>query len=414
MAAPAGPRRLMNADRMRRLDYWVGVPICFILTLLVRLRALPGIRQPPASRPRHVLLIELAEMGTTVLACPAIQRLQARHPGCLVYFLLFKQIEESVSVLDVIPPAHVLTIDASSFWTLLRDTVRFTRAARRFEIDTAINLEVFARFSTILSVVSGAATRVGFHRFAQEGLYTGDVLTHQVIYNPHLHTWQLLTTLVEALDAPRADLPLGKFPVETACTLPRLATDDFARRRIQDRVTSRQPAAAGKRWIVVNPNASSLIAVRKWPLDRYAALIERLLRDPRNACVITGTAAERDAAGVIVARVPNERLVDLTGETTLRDLIDLFNVSSLLITNDSGPAHFAALTDIPVLVFFGPETPRLYGPLSRRGTALYAHYACSPCVSAYNQRRTVCTNNRCLQHFDVDTAYAHAVRLLEP
>jgi ADP-heptose:LPS heptosyltransferase len=403
----------MNADRMRRLDYWVGVPICFILTLLVRFRALVGIRHSPASPPRHVLLIELAEMGTTVLACPAIQRLRARHPQCRVSFLLFRQIEESVRILNVIPPEHVFTIDASSLWTLVRDTLRFRREARRLGVDIAINLEVFARFSTILTVLSGASTRVGFHRFAQEGLYTGDLLTHRVIYNPHLHTWQSLATLVEALDAPRGELPLGKFPVETACTLPQLATDDLARRRIQERVTSRQPAAAGKRWILVNPNASSLIAVRRWPLDRYAALVERLLRDPRHVCVVTGTASERDAARFIVERVQNERVVDLTGETTLRDLIDLFNVSSLLITNDSGPAHFAALTDIPVLVLFGPETPRLYGPLSRRCTTLYADYACSPCVSAYNQRRTVCTNNRCLQHFDVDTVHAEAVRLLE-
>ena len=403
----------MNADRMRRLDYWVGVPSCFILTWLVRLRALLGIGRPHEAQPRQVLLIELAEMGTTVLACPAIQRLQARQPQSRVYFLLFKQIEESVGVLGVIPPARVLTIDASSLRTLIRDTLRFRRAARQLGIDTAINLEAFARFSTILAVLSGAATRVGFHRFTQEGLYTGDLLTHQVIYNPHLHTWQSLATLVEALDAPRADLPLGKFPVETEYTLPRVATDDLARRRIQDRVTSRQPAAAGKRWIVVNPNASSLIAVRKWPLDRYAALIERLLGDSRNVCIITGTAAERDAARFIVDRVPSDRVVDMTGETTLRDLIDLFNVSSLLITNDSGPAHFAALTDIAVLVFFGPETPRLYGPLSRRCTTLYAHYACSPCVSAYNQRRTICTNNRCLQQFDVDAAHGQAVRLLE-
>ena len=123
--------------------------------------------------------------------------------------------------------------------------------------------------------------------------------------------------------------------------------------------------------------------------------------------------AEREAAQSLTASVSSDRLVDLTGETTLRELLDLLNVASLLITNDSGPAHFAALTDIPVLVLFGPETPRLYGPLSRRAVALYADYACSPCVSAFNQRRTVCTNNRCLQHFDVDIVHAHAIRLLE-
>src|SRR5687767_4491320 len=124
-------RRALHPDVMRRVDYWVGVPLCFILTLLVRLATLLRLSpKPRVDAPRNVLLIELAEMGTTVLACPAIQRLRARHPDAAIYFLLFRQIEESIRVLDVIPQVHVLTIDASSLWTVARDTVRFTRAAR--------------------------------------------------------------------------------------------------------------------------------------------------------------------------------------------------------------------------------------------------------------------------------------------
>jgi hypothetical protein len=54
-------------------------------------------------------------------------------------------------------------------------------------------------------------------------------------------------------------------------------------------------------------------------------------------------------------------------------------------------------------VFFGPETPARYGPLSDRCVPLYANYACSPCVTAFNQRRSSCTDNVCVQHFDVET-----------
>jgi ADP-heptose:LPS heptosyltransferase len=83
------------------------------------------------------------------------------------------------------------------------------------------------------------------------------------------------------------------------------------------------------------------------------------------------------------------------------------------VTNDSGPAHFAALTDVHVIVFFGPETPELYRPLTDRCTVMYSNYACSPCVSAYNQRRSVCTNNRCLTTISVDTVHAAVVDVLE-
>ena len=67
-----------------------------------------------------------------------------------------------------------------------------------------------------------------------------------------------------------------------------------------------------------------------------------------------------------------------------------------MLSNDSGPPHFASVTGMPTYVFFGPETPKLYGTLGTT-TPIYAGLACSPCVSASNHRKTACTDNVCLQ-----------------
>jgi ADP-heptose:LPS heptosyltransferase len=396
----------MSPDRMRHIDHWVGVPVCWALTVARRIRAaLGGRRALPPDPPRSVLFVELAEMGTTVLAYPALQRLKERNPDAQVFFLIFKHIAESILTLDVLPETHVFTIDASSLWTIARDTWRFMRLARRHRIDTAINLETFVRLSTVLCVLSGARRRVGFHAFTQKGLYCGRLLTHEVIYNPHLHMWQSLVTLVDALAEPLNDVPLGKIaaPAPASFTVPKKSTGTAARHRVQQLVGAAGPVAAAQRLIVINPNASALLPLRKWPLDRYAMLVERLLLDPRNVCVVTGAASEREEARFIVDRVKSDRVVDLTGKTSLGDLIDLFNVADVLVSNDSGPAQFAALTDIHAFVFFGPETPARYGPLSDRCVPLYANYAGSPCVTAFNQRRSSCTDNVCVQHFDVET-----------
>jgi ADP-heptose:LPS heptosyltransferase len=415
VSSPEVPARL-NPDRLRWIDYWIGIPICLALTAWSRVAGLLfSSAGDAAARPQNVLFIELAEMGSTVLACPAVRRLQAAYPGCRVFFLVFKHIDESVRVLDLIPDEQVLTIDVSSARSLIRDTLRFMRAARRERIDTVVNLETFARFSAILSYVSGARTRVGFHPFTQRGLYIGDLFTHRVIYNPHIHTWQSMVALVQALEGSIDELPLGKFPAAPPeeRIIPRIASDPSVRRRVQILLADASPALAGKRLIVVNPNASRLISIRKWPLEHYTRLVERLLQHPRNACVITGVASEREDAQFILDRVKSDRLVSLTGKTSLRELIELFTMADLLVTNDSGPAHFAALTDVHVVVFFGPETPELYRPLTNRCTVMHLHYACSPCVSAYNQRRSVCTNNRCLTSISVETAHAAIVEILD-
>lgn len=407
------PSRL-NPDRLRWVDYWIGIPICFALTIWSRLFGARG-----AGAPKSVLFIELAEMGSTILACPAVRRLQQAHPGCRVFFLVFKHIDESVKVLDLIPDAQIMTIDVSSAATLVRDTWRFMRAARREGIDTVINLEMFARFSTILTYLSGARTRVGFHPFTQKGLYVGDLFTHRVLYNPHIHTWQALMALVQALEVPADelstnDLPLGKFPAASPDekVIPRIVSHPAARRRIEELLSAASPAVLDKRLIVINPNASKLISIRKWPLDSYARLVDRVLQDPRNACVITGLRSELEDAQYILDRVKSDRLVSLAGKTSLRELIELFTMADLLVTNDSGPAHFASMTDVHVLVFFGPETPELYRPLTDRCTVMYSNYACSPCVSAYNQRKSVCTNNRCLTSIPVADVQAKIEAIL--
>ena len=94
------------------------------------------------------------------------------------------------------------------------------------------------------------------------------------------------------------------------------------------------------------------------------------------------------------------------------DLVQLFHQSELLITNDSGPAHFASLTGIASITLFGPETARLYRPTGPRAVAIDKQLACSPCLTAFNHRNSICRDNQCLAAISVDEVFEHAKRLL--
>ena len=137
-------------------------------------------------------------------------------------------------------------------------------------------------------------------------------------------------------------------------------------------------------------------------MERFVALAKRLLENPKTVVVITGVASEEEDAAAICDAVQDDRCVNFAGKTSLRELIDLYSVSTFLVSNDSGPPNFASLTDIPVIVLFGPETPQCYLPLGRNVHALYANFLCSPCVSAYNHRKSACTDNKCLQAITVE------------
>ena len=73
----------------------------------------------------------------------------------------------------------------------------------------------------------------------------------------------------------------------------------------------------------------------------------------------------------------------------------LYTMADILVTNDSGPGHFASMTDIDTVVLFGPETPALYGPLGD-SHVLWNGLACSPCVDPFIHRISPCNDNVCM------------------
>jgi ADP-heptose:LPS heptosyltransferase len=85
----------------------------------------------------------------------------------------------------------------------------------------------------------------------------------------------------------------------------------------------------------------------------------------------------------------------------------------MMVTNDSGPAHFASLLRLPTVVLFGPETPRLYSPLGDTHKDIYAEFACSPCVSVYNGKQSPCTENRCLKSIAVAEVLSEVLACFE-
>ncbi len=92
----------------------------------------------------------------------------------------------------------------------------------------------------------------------------------------------------------------------------------------------------------------------------------------------------------------------------------IFHFASILITNDGGPGHFAAMTPMPAITLYGPETPLLYGPLSKNTVNLYANVSCSPCLTAYNHRNSPCDgDNVCLKLIKPEQVLAKAYKMLQ-
>jgi len=330
-----------------------------------------------------------------------------------LFFVIFTRNVGSLDLLGTFPAENVFTISDASMFALARDTLAFLFWARRKQIDTVVDLELFSRFTALLTGLSGADRRVGFYRFHQEGLYRGEMLTHRVAYNPHIHIAKNLIALVDALLAPAPTVPYSKTLIGDDQIKAEIAPASAqARDRMLARIRQLAPFdPATHRLVLINPNASELLPHRRWMPDRFAQLIGRILAAYDDVVVlITGAPEERQEAERLAA-ASGPRTVSFAGHSTLADLPALYAHAALMVTNDSGPAHFSAAAGLPTIVLFGPETPKLYQPLGN-SRAIYAGLACSPCVSAHNHRKTACTDNVCMQAIQVDEVYAAVAEVL--
>src|SRR5258707_4371483 len=398
MDLPAGILTLQRTDR------WVGVPLCAILTLLRRI--FECATRPGPHQVRRILFVKLAEQGSTVLAYPAIRRAIAMVGRENVYFVVFEDNRFILDAMDVIPEGNVITIATHSLFGFSLSTLRSVHQVRKIRVDAVIDLEFLTRFSAMLTFATGAKTRVGFHTFFGDGPYRGDLMTHRLLYNSHLHTSQMFEAMVEALTRDPAMLPTFDFKPPATQPFAKFNPAPYEAAEVDALLRRANPAAGSAPLILLNPNASDLLPLRRWPPMRYVELSRRLLeRYPDLFIAFPGAPAEATANNRLAAEVSSNRIISLAGKTTLRQVLVLYTRSQILVTNDSGPAHFASMTPIHVITLFGPETPKLFGARSPNAEFLYAGITCSPCVNAYNNRQSVCRNNMCMQAISVDAVF---------
>jgi ADP-heptose:LPS heptosyltransferase len=307
------------------------------------------------------------------------------------------------------------SLDDSSGGALIGDILKVSLAMRKLRIDAVIDCELFSRVSALLSFTTGAPVRVGYTPHTQEGLYRGSFINHAIPYNPYQHISKQFLSLVDAMDS------AGATPRNKAAAIRALPADTelsvhFTEAELaayQGKVHTDHPVTADRQLVLLYAGGG-ILPERAWPAAHYARVAQGLCK-AGFAVGLIGLKDDAQLAKDLIGQIQSPACIDLTGYTrSIRELLMLFHASKLLVTNDGGPGHFATLTPIQTMVFFGPETGRLYGPLGTRNTVLESGIACSPCLSAYNHRLTFCDgDNQCLKRIAPDPVLADALAFLQ-
>lgn len=369
----------MNLIVGKKLDRHLGSPAVLLLRPFFLLgcaaRRLRGrSRERGRGSPATIVLIKLWGLGNVVLLTPVVRAIRRRHPGARITFLSFSSNAEALGRIPEID--EVLCLDLTGWLRLLVSTVRSVWRLRRLSPDLLLDFEQFCYLSSLLTFFSSPGRSVGF---SVEGSRRGGLYTHPVLYREDRHMAAIFARLAELASVDPWPLSLRPFFL-----LPE--EERLAREAIGDH----DGPVVG-----IHPGSGDNFPGRRWPEGSFAELADRLVS--RHGCRVyfTGSPGEKDLVAT-VRGLMKESSLDFSGSTSLGMLAALQKSSTLFVSSDTGPMHLAAAMGSPVLALFGPNTPRLYGPLSNRAIVLYRGLACSPCISNLNLKESRCRLPLCM------------------
>lgn len=376
---------MYSINFLRRVDASAGF---FLgrLAGLFRRRRMGNVAPAPGSSPR-ILCVKCWGIGSILLISPTLRAIKGRWPRAWIDFLTLPETAEACRLIPEIDRVVTIDLRRPSFPLAVLKLFAAVRAAR---YDLVIDFEFSSNFTALVAFSSGSPS-IGFTSLKPERDALYDV---GVVFDHSLHARDCFGRIAAFLDCAEAGEP-------------RVAAGPAALDAARFPFLSRPFA-------VVNPNAGDLSLQRRWPRDRYIAAIRGLLDRTDLAVAAIGGPADREyMAPLVEAFRKEERVIPLVGTLTLAELAGLLRRAALYIGNDSGPMHLAATLGTPCVALFGPETPRLYGPLPpERHEVLYSRRHCSPCLNVYRYKMASCRDNRCLQAIGTEEVVAAALRLL--
>ncbi|MDO8835641.1 MAG: glycosyltransferase family 9 protein, partial [Vicinamibacterales bacterium] len=275
---------------------------------------------------------------------------------------------------------------------------------RRARFDVVLDFHGGPR-SSLLTWLSGARRRIGYDVSGRGWMYSERVhrpRTHRPRHSVE-NQWDLLTQFMPGLAPPS----VHDDPVE-------MPDDADARARADDRLRAHGLDPHGP-FVVMHVGAGN--EFRRWPAQAFAAVVDGLhAQEPDRRMILTTGPAQAPAAEAVrqlaIARGVPGQAVTVVCDLDLAELRSLVGRARLFLGGDSGPAHIASTTAVPMVVLFGPTTPQVWGPWRSRALATetvdVGPLPCRPC----RQRHCEPGDFRCLRGLAPDAVLAAAHRAL--
>ena len=324
----------------------------------------------------HRIVIRMPNwLGDAVMALPAAAAVRAAYPSLHIAVAAIPSVAPMFDERTAIVPQEVLVVEK-------HDEAARLRPGR---YDTAILLPNSIR-SAWVARQGDIPHRWGYAAGARRLLLT------RAIPRPRreVHQSEYYSTLLRGLDVPVAE------------SRPAIAPTDETRTR------ARRLLAEIKAPIVGFAPGAAYGHAKRWPPERVAEVVARLVQERGASCVMVGAEGDRETARAVESSLPaGVPLVNLVGRTDLRLLIGLLAHCDAFVSNDSGAMHLAAAAGISVTAIFGPTKERVTAPIGSHDVLLHKVF-CRPCML-----RECPIDHRCMTRISSDEVFRSVDRRLQ-
>ena len=333
---------------------------------------------------KNILIIKMSSLGDILHTLPFAAALRQRFPEARITWLVHPQFAGFVPDAPTID--EVLYFDKVKFNKMgIGDKLAYFCEMRSLlhskHFDLVIDMQGLFK-SAVLAAISGCHNRIGYCEMRE-----GSGLISKAIKGEHSkeHVIERYLDVARYLGAKVESIADVQFPMP-----------DLSKEAVSVRNKMADKGCAGD-YVVIVPGARW--KTKEWPVEHYVALTKMIAADGM-FIVLAGGPDDAPKGAAIKSQAGVEQVIDLTGQTSLRELAALIRDCSVYISADTGPLHFAAALKKPLVAMYGPTLSDRTGPYgSDRASVLLSPAQCAGCL------KKQCDNWHCMHDITPEMVY---------
>lgn len=311
---------------------------------------------------KNILIIKMSSLGDILHTLPFAYELRKLYPKAKISWMVHPQFAGFVPDKPVID--EVLYFDKVKFKKIgFFDKIKYFFEIRNLlhskNFDLVIDMQGLFK-SAVIAGISGCNNRIGYCEMRE-----GSSLISRPICGEHSkdHVIERYLDVARYLgaDIKNIEYPMPDLSEETTSVFGKMHEEGLEGNYIV--------LVPGARWVT-----------KEWPAEYYAELAKMLINDGFTV-VLAGGPDEVSKGNKIKTITDSDKIIDLTGKTTLRELAALIKASTFYISADTGPLHFAAALKKPLVAMYGPTKADRTGPYgNKHAKVILTPAKCAGCL----------------------------------